>query len=255
MWFGAQRALLLQLAHPAVAAGVDHHSGFREQPHRRLWSTADTMLLMVWGRAHEASSARALVHGVHDRIHGELPDDTPPGHAGDPYSAHDPLLLRWVWSTLVDTTDVVHARFVGPLDPDRRDALYRDWLRFATFFGVPGELLPSDRRAFEQAYHEELEGLAVSPTARQVARSILDPPIWWAPRQVKAVGRTIAVTLLPPEVREGYGFPWTTADQAAADRLQVRLRRAYRCLPAARRELPYVYLAARRAVTALTRAP
>lgn len=254
MWFGAQRALLLQLAHPSIAAGVEQHSRFREQPHRRLWSTADTMLAMVWGRPDESRVARARIYGVHDRVHGALPDETPPWHRGDPYTAHDPALLHWVWSTLVDTTEVVYGRFVGPLVPDDRDALYDDWTRFARFFGVPPERIPPERHAFRASYRDELARLVVSPTGRHVAEAIVDPPIWWAPRWLRDVGATLARSTLPAALRERYGWRWTPDDQRRADRLEVRLRLAYQHLPAVRRRLPDAYVAVRRLVLAAVRA-
>ena len=44
------RALLLQIAHPAVAAGVDAHSDFRMDPWRRLAATHCDYLLERWRR-------------------------------------------------------------------------------------------------------------------------------------------------------------------------------------------------------------
>src|SRR6266545_3466926 len=40
---GGGRALLLQVAHPLVAAGVAEHSGFREDPWRRLEGTMNAV--------------------------------------------------------------------------------------------------------------------------------------------------------------------------------------------------------------------
>ena len=39
--FGAGRALLLQLAHPAVAQGVQDHSEFKKNPFKRLQGTVE----------------------------------------------------------------------------------------------------------------------------------------------------------------------------------------------------------------------
>jgi uncharacterized protein (DUF2236 family) len=247
MWLGAQRALLLQIAHPSVAAAVDRHSAFRQQPHRRLWSTADTVLAMVWGRVPEANAARDHVHAIHDHIHGGLPDETPPWHRDDAYTAHDPVLLRWVWSTLVDTSGVVYARFVGALTPDERDALYADWITFATFFGIPDADLPPDRHAFAVDYERTVASLVVTPTARRVKDAILDPPLWWAPGALRRLGATFAVALLPPQLRDGYRLTWSADDQRRADRLARLVRRHYPALPSSRTRLPYLYMGARRA--------
>jgi uncharacterized protein (DUF2236 family) len=53
---GAGRALLLQLAHPLVAAGVAQHSGFTADPLGRLRRTLDTSYALVFG---ETAAARA----------------------------------------------------------------------------------------------------------------------------------------------------------------------------------------------------
>src|SRR6185369_17342039 len=43
------RALLLQLAHPGVAAGVADHSDFRAEPWRRLDGTLRSYLRIIYG--------------------------------------------------------------------------------------------------------------------------------------------------------------------------------------------------------------
>src|ERR1700693_5355102 len=52
------RALLLQIAHPAVAAGVADHSDFRTDPWRRLAGTLRSYLTIVYG---SAATARAEI--------------------------------------------------------------------------------------------------------------------------------------------------------------------------------------------------
>jgi len=46
--FGAGRALLLQLAHPAVAQGVDEHSDFKGNPFKRLQGTLEATYAVVF---------------------------------------------------------------------------------------------------------------------------------------------------------------------------------------------------------------
>src|SRR6185436_15676647 len=48
------RALLLQIAHPLVAAGVDEHSDFRADPWARLAGTLKSYLRIVYGTADAA---------------------------------------------------------------------------------------------------------------------------------------------------------------------------------------------------------
>src|SRR5687768_3603162 len=46
---GGGRALLLQVLHPLVAAGVEQHSTFAQDPFRRGFRTADMMLKLAFG--------------------------------------------------------------------------------------------------------------------------------------------------------------------------------------------------------------
>src|SRR5262245_28722546 len=80
---GWGRAILLQLAHPSVAAGVRDHSSFRGSPLaslRRLRSTVNAMLAITFGDEEEMIAATARIHTIHDRVRGQG------------YSAHDPEL-------------------------------------------------------------------------------------------------------------------------------------------------------------------
>src|SRR4051812_10480420 len=51
---GGGRALLLQVAHPLVAAGVSQHSNYREDPFGRLYRTLDTVTTVVFGDTEQA---------------------------------------------------------------------------------------------------------------------------------------------------------------------------------------------------------
>src|SRR5688500_506617 len=73
------RAILLQLAHPLVAAGVAEHSGFRSSPFApfaRLHATVGAMRRLTFGSDEEAAAVVRRILGVHDRVNGTL-------HEGD----------------------------------------------------------------------------------------------------------------------------------------------------------------------------
>jgi uncharacterized protein (DUF2236 family) len=248
MFLGAQRALLLQIAHPLVAAAVNDHSTFRRLPVRRLWATADAMLLIVWGEGDEPLLAHGRVMAIHDRIHGSLPEDVGSHPRATAYDAHDARLVRWVWATLVDTMVTVHVRWLGPLDHAARQTLLDDWCRFGAFFGLAIEDLPSDWRSFKGWFRAECEHLAVGPAGREVAAAVLDPPLWFVPRAVKEAYALIATGLLPPELRAAYGVDWSEEDEAVLEELDDAIRAVWSVAPPWRRELPYAYLAARRIV-------
>lgn len=248
---GGQRALLLQLAHPKVATGVEDHSRFRSMPVRRLFGTADKVLTLVYGSGGEPQAAWESIMEVHDRINGELHHDAGGHAAGDLYTAHDPELLLWVWASLVETLEVVTERYVAPFRPGERAALYADWVTFATFFGVPDDLVPPDREAFGEYWDAMLGGgeLGVSATGVDVTKAILSPPLPYVPGFVKTSMATVAVGLLPERVRAMYGFDWGTRRRRDFDRLDALMRAVYPRLPSLRRAAPYTWMAAKRAVS------
>ena len=64
---GGGRALLLQVAHPLVAAGVAEHSDFRENPWKRLEGTMNAVWAVVFGTRAQADRAASRVHAMHSR--------------------------------------------------------------------------------------------------------------------------------------------------------------------------------------------
>ena len=115
LMLAAGRALLMQVAHPLVAAGVADHSGFQEDPWRRLARTMQAVYAVVYGTRPEAERIRRGVAAAHAHVHGELREHVGRFAAGTPYRADDPALTLWVHATLVDTALVVYSRFVGPI--------------------------------------------------------------------------------------------------------------------------------------------
>src|SRR5438477_9238059 len=114
---GGGRALLMQLAHPSVAAGVADHSDFETDPFGRLRRTLEAETTLVFGTLEEAHATAARIRAVHERVTG-------PG-----YQANDPELLLWVHATLVDTALRVYTRFVRPLRPNEAEAYYDESTR------------------------------------------------------------------------------------------------------------------------------
>src|SRR5882724_12671431 len=59
------RALLMQLAHPKVAAGVAEHSYFKADPLGRLYRTMSAMWSIVFDETSAARASLEQVKGVH----------------------------------------------------------------------------------------------------------------------------------------------------------------------------------------------
>src|SRR5438876_12435031 len=84
---GGAAALLLQVAHPLVAAGVSEHSDFPQKAFTRLRSTLDATLRITFGDREQAERAAARVRATHARVRGSLGDAVGSYPAGTPYEA------------------------------------------------------------------------------------------------------------------------------------------------------------------------
>lgn len=222
---GWGRAVLLQLAHPLVAAGVAQHSGFRASPldrARRFRRTLDAMLTFTYGSPEEAARIAAHINGIHDRVNGHLPQTTGSTPAGSPYSAHDPELLRWVHATLLDSTLRTFEQFIGPLSPELQDRYCAEATSIGPLLGIPDALLPRTRQELDDYIGVMLGGnvIAVGDIARELAgdllgvnrglAGLLELPLMFSYRLATA-------GLLPRPVRDAYGLRWTGAHQALFD--------------------------------------
>ncbi len=241
---GGQRALLMQIAHPKIAAGVDQHSDFDLAPLMRLAGTIDTVIMIVWGGPDEAQRAVEVIRRRHDSINGPVPDLDESAS----YSAHDSELQLWVWATLVDTAGTLFERYVRRYHPGERSAVYADWLGFAEFLGIPESLLPDTTGEFDDYLATMLDSdeLQVTDTTRRVAANVLRPPLAFVPRVAWTLPRDLTATLLPRQLRDAYGLRISPRRQQQVARFDTLVRAGLRVVPKARRRLPDAYVATRR---------
>jgi uncharacterized protein (DUF2236 family) len=238
------RALLLQLAHPLVAAGVAEHSNFRADPWGRLQATLRSYLTIVYGTATESRAEIRRLNGLHRTIRGRG------------YQARDPELSLWVHATLVDTTMVAYDAWLEPLSAERRARFYAETLPIGRAFGVGEDLLPPDVSAFDAYVAGMLapDGpVRVSPVARDLADAVLHPPLGpvapalgWVPPQLYAWTFWPSIGLLPESVRAEYGFRWGAVERGVSDWLVAAWRFWRPLLPASFRQMPQALAADRR---------
>lgn len=240
-------ALLLQVAHPLVAAGVAAHSDFTGDPLARLRGTLDAVLTVTFGDSAQVRDAARHVARRHRVVQGTLPVTTGALPAGTPYRAADRDLALWVFATLVWTSVEVTDGFARPVPGAERDAYYRDMRRVAHHFGVPDSALPDDYPALERYVDAQVEHvLAVGPTASRLAAQILspDPPLVAAP--ARPLPSLLAAGVLPAPVRAAYGLPWRQRERLTFRAAQHATRRALPLLPARPRYWPHYLVAADR---------
>jgi uncharacterized protein (DUF2236 family) len=244
-------AILLQVAHPLVARGVADHSTFRSERcgwRRRLRDTVDAMLRLSFGTEREARVVLGRINAIHDRVHGRLPDAAGIFPAGTPYSAHDPALLTWVHATLVHMNLRVYQTFVGHLAPEDRDRYCAEATSIEGGLGIPAGWLPRSETELDRYMEGMLARgeIAVTNTARTLARAILYPHVPAVLAPATAVLRLITIGLLPPAIRAAYGFPWSARRDTALRGLAWLVRTLLRLTPPVLRHWPAARGAARR---------
>ncbi|HKX49563.1 MAG TPA: oxygenase MpaB family protein, partial [Candidatus Binatia bacterium] len=124
------RALLLQLAHPKVAAGVAQYSRFQQNPLARLQRTMSAMWSIGFDESAKAYAALQRVGDIHKRVHGTVEDHEAVAR-GTPYDARDPQLLMWVHATLIDSAMVAYDLFVKPLSLQEKARYYEESKKLA----------------------------------------------------------------------------------------------------------------------------
>ena len=210
---GGPRALLMQVAHPLVAAGVAVHSSYRDDPWRRLERTMNAVWSIVFGSREEADEAAARVKAVHLTVRGRLEEPMGPFPAGTRYSALDPELMMWVHATLVDTALLVYGSWVRPLSEEEQAAYYEEMKTLARLFGTPDDVIPRSLDAFRLYMAERLSSgeIVVTEAAQRIAETVLRPPVPLALRPLAEAVNLLTVSLLPERLRTGYGLSWDPA--------------------------------------------
>jgi uncharacterized protein (DUF2236 family) len=232
-----------------VAAGVATYSDFRSRPLHRLYRTLDLMLTIVFADAGSALRAVHEIERVHARVRGTLDAGVGPFPRGTPYTANDPALLFWVWATLVDTALLVYDRFVASLTPSERATFYEESKVGARLLAVPDAVIPPTIGAFDEYVGAMVAGetLAVGPASREIAASILRPPLPIGVRQVVGMNALFTVGLLPASLRERYGLGWDGFRETAVGAIATGVRFTLPVLPGLLRFMPHARQAARSA--------
>ncbi len=228
---GGTAALLMQIAHPLVAAGVARHSSFARDPIARLRRTLDTTLAVVFGDRREAERALRRIDARHRSVSGFAAD-------GRTYDARDPELLLWVQATLVLTSLRLFELVTGALPRDDREAYWEETKPIAVALGIPAPYLP---RTIDDLARYERVALATDvvpdATSLRLARAVLRP-FRWLPGPLHWPADALTAALLPPTLRAAFGLRWRTRDRLLSRAVVVTLRWLRRLVPEPLRLVP-----------------
>jgi uncharacterized protein (DUF2236 family) len=218
------RALLMEVAHPLIAAGVANHSDFRARPFKRLYRTMSLMSCITFGSRKAASRAVQRIRQCHSSVQGELRQPAGCHPSGRAYNANDPQLKLWVLATLIDSSLCLYELFVRPLSVEEKESYYQDSRRMGLLLGIPSARMPADYANFAAYLQTVLSGgtLVVGAAAQEVAAGLLAGPL--RGRIVRAAS-FVSIGLLPKNLRVAYGLSWNESQQERLLKLAATCRR------------------------------
>jgi uncharacterized protein (DUF2236 family) len=210
-------ALLLQVAHPTVGAGVHDYSDFERRPWNRLLRTIDYVTLLVYGGPDAIPAGRRL-RELHKRFRGIRAD-------GERYHALEPDAYAWVHATLIQTYVAGHAHFGTPMRGAELERFYDEYRRLGRLIGVRDRDLPRTWAGFRGYFDSMVAGqLLRTASVDQVLQTIRDVPpppvpvpgLLWRAIRMPASGALWlgGVGLMSPELRRRLGVTWRRRDEA-----------------------------------------
>ena len=106
---GGTAAIIMEVLHPSVMAGVYTQSSYRTEPLRRARSTLGYVLRTTFGSTRAASDVIARVQQIHGYVGGTRAD-------GVAYQALDPALIAWVHTCIPWAVMRAYETYNRPLD-------------------------------------------------------------------------------------------------------------------------------------------
>ena len=203
--FGAGRALLLQVAHPWVTAGIDEHSVVRNDPLGRARRTFYHILSVTYGSMPQVMASANQVRDIHEEIEGNLPEESGAFARGSEYRANEVNAMIWVHATLWETIVHMYEEMEEPLTQQEKDRFYEETKLFAMLFGIPESALPADWNEFME-YNRAMWAspqLTVTPAAMRLKNDLFKAQSIWM--VVPMWGQEIITSAeLPPRIRDQY---------------------------------------------------
>lgn len=167
-YFGGASALLSQIAHKSICAGVADHS---EISIKRLQNTRKLIRELMLGSIEDAKNAAAEINDAHKKVRGKTPE-------GVTYKANDSDLVEWVWATLMYTGLAVHEWCVKPLTIGVKDGCVKDSIARMKLIGGDPNSFPQDYASLNNYFETQVRGgnIEVTSTTLSIKEQLFNPP-------------------------------------------------------------------------------
>ncbi|WP_191094049.1 oxygenase MpaB family protein [Nocardia colli] len=231
-------SLLMQTAHPIIAAAVFDHSTPRADLVGRLNRTIDSIWRLIYGGQGALDESQRLFE-MHKAMKGIDAD-------GNRYHALRPEAYAWVLATLFDGLCRYRVAINAPIPESDREQLYQDWRQLGGVLGLRPTHMPADLAEFEVYYETMIaERLQTGRVFHTMFKSLVlnymtASPVPHLPDRVwnrlrppaGSLVRLFAVGLLRPSARESFELTWTYKDQRRLNRVGTGIRTVNAALPA-----------------------
>ncbi|BBY35510.1 oxygenase MpaB family protein [Mycolicibacter minnesotensis] len=216
-------AIVLEILHPSVIAGVQDLSSYRQDPFRRARTTLGYVLTTTFGNTEAATRLIEQVKSIHAHVSGTRPD-------GVAYRALDPELLAWVHTCIPWMIMRVFERTNRPLSPHERDRYLAEQATIGRMAGA--DHVPSTMAELDDFVSRMRPQLSVNAQTREFIEFLLTAP--FLPRLPDPLDRSMhrfavhaGMSYAPRWARELTGFdrPSLLARPLISPALQLDVRR------------------------------
>lgn len=222
-FIGGIRALLIQAAHPEVAAGVANHSTYRDDPLGRLSRTASYVTATAFGAMPEVEKSIKMVSSAHRPVVGT-------SSRGEKYSAGNPEMAAWVHNALIDSFLVSYQNF-GPflLKNEEADSYVYEQTNLGNL--MKASPLPENAASLS-CWLSENPKVGSSKEGAEAVSFLKKPPLPFFTRIAYKILFNAAVVTMPIELREAIGVNPKKGSKTAGNFLTKVLRYALGSSPA-----------------------
>jgi len=234
--------VIMELARPGVGHGVAEsrvESGrIDRHPIKRARTTFTYIAVANSGTETQKAAFRRAVNRAHAQVYST--PDSPVE-----YNAFDPELQLWVAACIYKGGVDIYRTFVGELDDEEADRLYREGMSIGTTLQVPPEMWPPDRAAFDRYWQDSLEQVHIDDTVREYLYPLAVSRVRGVnlPGPLRRLSESFALLIttgfLPQRFRDQMRLPWDAAKQRRFDRLMAVLATLNNMMPRIVREFPF----------------
>ena len=162
-------AIVLEILHPSVIAGVQDLSNYRQDPFQRARATLGYVLTTTFGNSEAATGIIERVKRAHSFVNGTRPDCVP-------YRALDPELIAWVHTCIPWMIMRAYEHTKRPLSQQEQDRYLAEQAVFGRLGGA--EWVPTTVAELDDYVDAMRSRLSVNAQTREFIDFLLASPFF-----------------------------------------------------------------------------